>query len=89
MRPLGVFRLLESMEYLSDEVNLAASQMIGSMMSMTQAARIKRAISYAISDRGFPEIKNIVSSLPLREKDRERVRLLAIRVVAIRPEQVI
>ena len=52
----------QSFETFTNEFNLRLSQELDSMMSMVHN-QINRAISTAISERGIPEIQNIVSSM--------------------------
>ena len=52
----------QSLETFSNEFNLRLSQEMDSMVSMMHS-QINRAISNAITERVFPEIQNIVSSM--------------------------
>ena len=60
--PLRQNEVRQSFETFTNEFNLRLSQEMDSMMSMVHN-QINRAISTAISERGIPEIQNIVSSM--------------------------
>ena len=60
--PLRQNEVRQSFETFTNEFNLRLSQERDSMMSMVHNQK-NRAISTAISERGIPEIQNIVSSM--------------------------
>ena len=55
-------RVQETLEIFTSEFNMRLSQEMDSMMSLMHS-QINRAISTAITERVFPEIQNIVSSI--------------------------
>ena len=63
-------RHLESMELLSEELNLRLSQVTDSLMNFLQV-QITRAINSAINDKMVPEIQNIMGTLSSGQKDTE------------------
>ena len=63
-------RHLESMELLSEELNLRLSQVTDSLMNFLQV-QITRAINSAINDKMVPEIQNIMGTLSSGQRDTE------------------
>ena len=61
-------RHLESMELLSEELNLRLSQVTDSLMNFLQV-QITRAINSAINDKMVPEIQNIMGTLSSGRRD--------------------
>ena len=63
-------RHLESMELLSEELNLRLSQVTDSLMNFLQV-QITRAINSAINDKMVPEIQYIMGTLSSGQRDTE------------------
>ena len=63
-------RHLESMELLSEELNLKLSQVTDSLMNFLQV-QITRAINSAINDKMVPEIQKIMGTLSSGQRDTE------------------
>ena len=63
-------RHLESMELLSEEMNLRLSQVTDSLMNFLHV-QITRAINSAINDEIVPEIQNIMGTLSSGQRDTE------------------
>ena len=61
-------RLLETMQILSNGMNVRLSQAIDSMVS-NMHAQINRAINSAMNEKVNPEIQKISSNLPLKEEE--------------------
>ena len=73
-------RHLESMELLSEELNLRLSQVTDSLMNILQV-QITRTINSAINDKMVPEIQNIMGTLSSGQRDTEPVRHQIIRII--------
>ena len=61
---------LESMEMLSEELNLRLSQVTDSLMNILQV-QITRTINSAINDRVIPELQNAMGTLSSGQRDTE------------------
>ena len=70
MRTTRPDRPLESMEMLSEELNLRLSQVIDSLMNILQV-QISRAITSVINDRMIPEKQNNMSSMFFGQREIE------------------
>ena len=70
IKTLRSYRPLESMEMLSEELNLKLSQVKDSLMNILQV-QITRMIKFAINDRVIPEIQNAMGTLTSGQRDTE------------------
>ena len=70
MRTTRPDRPLESMEMLSEEMNLRLSQVIDSLFNILQV-QLSRAINSVINDRMIPEIQSIMSSMFFGQREIE------------------
>ena len=61
-------RLFETMQILSNGMNVRLSQAIDSMVS-NMHAQINKAINSAMNEKVNPEIQKIYSNLPLKEEE--------------------